>query len=78
MARLPLAVDIADAVADARRRHSPFDVKAKAKQLLEDHPEAGAAQSDIEETLLHESDHAGLSRLKPGTSRFKARRHLPL
>ena len=51
MARLPLAVDIADAVADARRRQSSFDVKAKAKQLLEEHPEAGAAQSDIEETF---------------------------
>jgi hypothetical protein len=57
---LPLAVGIADAVSDARRRNSSLDVDAKTDQLLKDHPEAETTRSVVEKTLREESADAGV------------------
>ena len=60
MQSLPLAVKIADIVAAAKRRRTPFDVEVKAERLLKEHPEAEASRSEIAETLRDESVALGL------------------
>jgi hypothetical protein len=57
---LPLAVDIADTVSQAKAKQSPLDVHAKAKELHETYPKADATHSDIAEVLRHESEDAGV------------------
>lgn len=64
--KLPLAVGIADAIAEAQRRNSWIDVDGKADQLLKDHPEAETSRSDLEETLQEESANAGVRPRKRG------------
>jgi hypothetical protein len=60
MAKLPLAVGIADAVSDAQRRNSSLDVGATADQLVKDHPEAEISRAVIEKTLREESADPGV------------------
>lgn len=48
MPALTLAVEIADAVAAAKkRRRASFDVKSKAEELARTHPNAGASVGDV-------------------------------
>jgi hypothetical protein len=54
MPNLPLAVDIADLVADAPARHGSTEARRIAAELSKDHPEAEATQSDIVQVLLEE------------------------
>lgn len=61
MPKLPLAVDIADAVTEAVQADTPLDVKTKAGQLLDAHPDADVTSDEIADTLQEESDAAGLS-----------------
>lgn len=58
--KLPLAVDIADTVSQAAEDGSALDVEATADELLEKHPEASVARSDVAETLREESEAAGV------------------
>ena len=37
---LPLAVEIADLIADAGEKHESLDIKREAKRLVHEHPEA--------------------------------------
>ncbi|TIQ36255.1 MAG: hypothetical protein E5X48_10720 [Mesorhizobium sp.] len=61
MPALTLAVEIADAIAAAKkRRHFSFDVKSKAKELAKAHPNAGASVGDVIDILEHESLAAGI------------------
>jgi hypothetical protein len=51
MPALPLAVEIADAISEAREQQWPLDVEATADHLLRAHPEAEATRSEIADTL---------------------------
>ncbi|TPI57450.1 MULTISPECIES: hypothetical protein [unclassified Mesorhizobium] len=61
MPALTLAVEIADAVAAAKkRRRASFDVKSKAEELARTHSNAGASVGDVTDTLEEESLAAGI------------------
>ncbi|RWA84487.1 hypothetical protein [Mesorhizobium sp.] len=61
MLALTLAVEIADAVAAAKKqRQSSFDVKSKARELAKAHPNAGASVGDVTDILEQESLAAGI------------------
>ena len=60
MITLPLAVDIADTVANADRRDSAVDIEANVERLLHTHPEAEATREDIADTLCEQIEAAGL------------------
>jgi hypothetical protein len=57
---LPLAIDIANAVATARERRKPLFVRQQANELFQAHPEAEATWSDIADVLWTESAAAGV------------------
>ncbi|UCI10397.1 hypothetical protein [Mesorhizobium sp. B1-1-8] len=58
---LTLAVEIADAVAAAKKRPQPsFDVKSKAEELARAHPNAGASVGDVIDILEEESLAVGI------------------
>lgn len=54
MPALPLALKIADAVADAERRQHRLDVATVAGLLHDAHPEAGHSLAEIADTLREE------------------------
>ncbi|RWB15899.1 MAG: hypothetical protein EOQ40_27975 [Mesorhizobium sp.] len=60
MPALTLAVEIADAVAAAKKQRQFFDVKSKARELAKAHPNAGASVGDVTDILEQESLAAGL------------------
>lgn len=49
--KLPLAIDIADRVADAQANKVEIDIPAQASELVADHPEADATVEDVAEAL---------------------------
>ncbi|MBZ9710378.1 hypothetical protein LB543_27145 [Mesorhizobium sp. ESP7-2] len=61
MPALTLAVEIADAVAAAKkRRQFSFDLQSKAKELAMAHPDAEASVGDVTDVLEEESLAAGI------------------
>ncbi|MEI9412491.1 MULTISPECIES: hypothetical protein [Mesorhizobium] len=62
MPALTLAVEIADAVAAAKkRRQFSFDLKSKAQELAKAHPDAEASVGDVTDVLEEESLAAGVT-----------------
>ena len=61
MVTLPLAVDIADTVANADRQDLAVDIEANVERLLHDHPEAETTREDIADTLCEQVEAAGLN-----------------
>ena len=51
---LPLAVEIADLVADAGEKHEALDIKREAKRLVREHPEAEVGVDEVAEVLKEE------------------------
>ena len=51
---LPLAVEIADLVADAGETHEALDIKREAKRLVREHPEAEVGVDEVAEVLKEE------------------------
>lgn len=51
MAKLPLAIDIADTVNDATQSQRRIDIESTAGRLEADHPDAGVTSREIAETL---------------------------
>ncbi|MDX8528939.1 hypothetical protein RFM68_31165 [Mesorhizobium sp. MSK_1335] len=61
MPALSLAVEIADTVAAAKeRRQFSFDLKSKAQELANAHPDAEASVGDVTDILQEESLAAGI------------------
>ena len=60
MPRLPLAVDIADTIAN-HRRDMPVDLEAKSDLLFRAHPESDVSLSDIVDALRKEGAAVGLT-----------------
>jgi hypothetical protein len=54
MPNLPLAVDIADLVADASAKHGSTEARRIATELSREHPEAEATPAEILQVLLDE------------------------
>lgn len=59
MSKLPLAIDIADAVNEAEATGRPISVGAKADELRKAHPEADATSEDVADTI---EEIAGISK----------------
>ena len=55
---LPLAVEIADLVADAGEKSKSLDIKPEAKRLVHEHPEAELPVNVVAEVLEEEAEAA--------------------
>lgn len=55
---LPLAVEIADLIADAGEKHELLDIKREAKRLVHEHPEAELPVNVVAEVLEEEAEAA--------------------
>ena len=56
MTKLPLAIDIAETVAEAVEFGEPIDIDSVSRRLSENHPEANATSSDIAEILSEQTE----------------------
>ena len=59
MPTLPLAVDLADLVAEAAAKDEPLNAKHEAKRLVREHPEADHDINEVAEVLGEEAEAAG-------------------
>lgn len=56
MPKLPLAVDIADAVTNAETTGRPLDITEMADELRKAHPEADTTTGEVEEAIEETAD----------------------
>lgn len=61
MPLLPLAVEIADKVADAADAETPLDTVAIAEHLVAVHPEADVSKTDVVDTINFVASDAGVT-----------------
>ena len=59
MPTLPLAIDLADLVAEAAAKDEPLNTKREAKRLVRGHPEADHGIDEMAEVLGEEAEAAG-------------------